>query len=111
MSAVVISYDDAVHAIEIAAVSLTLFNAFAAGLVVALAVRDNIVQEKTWALIWERRLPVYLAVSILLSHAVFSAREFFEFGAIVSSESVTSPGCVAVNELSWWGERLSSVLS
>jgi hypothetical protein len=114
MSSVVISYEAAVHAVEIAAITLTIFNALTAGLTLFFTLRDNYHQQRSWwRLSWDRRLPVYLACSILVSNVVFVAREFLEMGAILpstsgNSQAVTSQNCVAMNEISWWGIFLIS---
>jgi hypothetical protein len=102
-----ISYDAAVHAVEIAAISLTIFNGFAAGLVIILTLVDNYRHQKSWSRISiERRAPLYLAVCILFSHVVFAVREFLQLGSgiPVSGEAGTSSQlCTATSESSWWG--------
>jgi hypothetical protein len=101
-----ISYDAAVHAVEIAAISLTVFNGVAAGLVILLSLVDNYRHTRSWSRISiERRAPLYLAVCILVSHVVFAVREFLELGSgiPVSGEAGTSSQlCTATSESSWW---------
>jgi hypothetical protein len=102
----------AIHAVEIAATTLTLFNVFAAGLTAAILLLDNHRQWASWwKLSWERRMPFYLAVSVILSHTVFATREFVEMGSFIPGSTGTSatyvtPTCVALNESSWWGMSL-----
>lgn len=104
-----ISQDTAVHAVEVAAITLTVFNAVAAGIVVLFVLLDNHRQQKSWLKIsCERRTPLYLAISLLISHIVFTTREFLETGSVnpqTSGDSLeTIPeACVAANESSWWG--------
>ena len=102
-----ISYDAAVHAVEIAAISLTVFNGFAAGFVTILALVDNYRHQRSWSRISiERRAPLCLAICILFSHVVFAAREFQHLGSgiPVSDEAGTSSqSCIATSESSWWG--------
>ena len=109
MSTVNIPYDRAVRAIEVAAITLTSFNAVAAGLVVALVLMDNFRQSKSWLNIyWERRIPLYLGLCILFAQIVFITREFVEMGltdSLSSKDSVAgaSQNCIAMNQISWWG--------
>lgn len=106
-----ISYDAAVHAVEIAAISLTTFNGFAAGLVVILALVDNYRHQKSWSKISiETRAPLYLAVCILFSHIVFAVRESRQLGSgipIPGDAGSFSQFCIATNESSWWGRLCS----
>jgi hypothetical protein len=105
------SFSSAIHAVEIAATTLTLFNIFAAGLVLALVLLDNHRQWKSWwRLSWERRMPCYLAISVILSNTVFAVREFLEMGSFVPGRATipTSPSCVALNESNWWGMSMVS---
>jgi hypothetical protein len=109
MSTVDISYDTALRAVEVAAITLTLFNAVAAGTVIFLVIHDNYRQRKSWLKIsWERRTPLYTAICILISHVMFTIREFIEIGSVNSQQSgdsveIVSEACVAANESSWWG--------
>ena len=102
-----VSYDAAIHAVEIAAITLTTFNGFAAGLVLLLVLLDNYRQRKSWLRIsFERRVPFYLSVAILGSHVVFAVREFSQLGSGIPTSgaaTITSPKCAALNEISWWG--------
>ena len=110
MSAVDISRDDAAHALEVASVGITLLNALSAAIVVLLVLVDNfrLHRKSWWKLSWERRVPFYLGLSVLLSHIVFATREFIEFGSVNSTANSGTDGCIAANESSWWG-MVSSV--
>jgi hypothetical protein len=113
MSTVDVSRETAVRGIEVAAIGLTLFNAVAAGLVVLLVLLDTHRQRKSWLRIsWERRTPLFLGISIIISHVVFSAREFLEYSSVNSQSTEDAIGaalqrCVAANESTWWGVILS----
>ena len=79
MSTVDISPDTALRAVEVAAITLTLFNAVAAAIVLLLVYIDNYRQRKSWLKIsWERRTPLYIAICILISHVIFTIREFLK---------------------------------
>lgn len=109
MSTADISPDAAVHAVEVAAIILTVFNAIAAAIVLLLVCIDNYHQQKSWwRLSWEKRTPFYLAISILISHVVFAIREILEMTPI--TPDTVGDGvpqiCIAVNEISWWGTLL-----
>jgi Na+-transporting NADH:ubiquinone oxidoreductase subunit NqrE len=103
-----ISYEAAVHAVEIAAISLTTFNGFAAGLVVILALVDNYRHQKSWSKISiETRAPLYLAICILFSHIVFAVRESRQLGSgipISEDAGTSSQLCITTTETSWWGK-------
>ena len=105
MSAVDISGDDAVRALEVASVGISLLNAFSATIVVLLVLVDNfrLHRKSWWKLSWERRVPFYLGLSVLLSHIVFATREFIESGSVNSTANSGTDGCIAANESSWWG--------
>ena len=109
MSTSPISYDSALYGLEISAITLTIFNGIAAGLVIIVLLYDNLQQRKNWLSIsWERRTPLYLAISILLSQIVFATREFLEIGSLIPSSSGDTQGaiseqCIAANEATWWG--------
>ena len=101
MSTVDISPDAAIHAVEVAAIILTVFNAVAAAIVILLVCVDNYHQRKSWwRLSWERRTPFYLAISILISHVVFAIRETLEMTSVTSN--TVGDGvpqiCIAANE-------------
>lgn len=102
-----VSYDAAIHAVEIAAITLTTFNGFAAGLVLLLVLLDNFRQRKSWLRIsYERRVPFSLSIAILSSHVVFAVREFSQLGSgipTIGDVKSGSPSCAALNESSWWG--------
>ena len=109
MSTVDISPDAAVHAVEVAAIILTVVNAVAASIVLLLVCVDNHRQQKSWwRLSWERRTPFYLATSIVISHIVFATREILEMTPTTSN--TVGDGvpqiCIAANESSWWGMLL-----
>jgi hypothetical protein len=103
------SVASAIHAVEVAAITLTIFNVFAAGLALAIVLLDNHRQWGSWwRLSWEKRMPFYLAIAVIFSHIVFITREFVEMGSFVprSTETSTTPisqTCIALNESSWWG--------
>ena len=113
MSTVDLSRDAAVQGVEVAAIGLTLFNAVAAGLVVLLVLVDTYRQRKSWLRIsWERRTPLFLGISIIFSHIVFSTREILEYDSVISQSTENAIGetlqrCVTANESSWWGLILS----
>src|SRR5579871_310932 len=104
-----ISYSAALNGLEISAITLTIFNGVAAGLVVTVALFDNYQQRKTLLSIsWERRTPLYLGITILLAQIVFAARELLEIGSLVPTtadhaQAVISGECLAANQASWWG--------
>ena len=99
-----ISGDDAVQAIEIASVGLTLINGLSSALVVSLVLFDNRRHRQSWWNIsWERRVPFYLGLSVLLSHIVFATRELLEFNSVNATSGSAINGCIAANESSWWG--------
>jgi hypothetical protein len=89
--------------VEVAAIIITLINGLAAATVGILALFDNYRLTKSWEISWERRAPIYLGLSILLSHVVFAAREFLEYGSVNTSGTSDTSGCIAANESSWWG--------
>ena len=105
-----VSYDAAIHAVEIAAITLTTFNGVAAGLVLLLVLLDNYRHRKSWLRIsHERRVPFYLSIAILSSHIVFAVREFSQLGMgipTLGDATSNSPNCTALNESSWWGMEL-----
>jgi len=104
MSTVDIPGDDAVHALEIASIGMTLVNALSAAMVVLLVSLDNYRHRKSWwNLSWERRVPFYLGLSVFLSHIVFTTREFLEFDSVNSDANSGTDACIAANESSWWG--------
>jgi|SRR5277367_3214750 hypothetical protein len=104
MSTLDISGHDAVRAVEIASIGITLLNALAASTVVLLVSIDNFRDRKSWwNLSWERRVPLYLGLSVLISHIVFVTREFLEFDLVNSGQSSATDVCIAANESSWWG--------
>lgn len=104
-----ISPDAALRAVEVSAVVLTVFNAIAGGIVLLLVLLDNHRQRKSWLkLSWERRTPFYLAISVVISHAIFIMREALEMGSVASLATgrmleVVPPECTVENEISWWG--------
>lgn len=105
MSVVVLSVDEAVHALEVAAITLTSFNAIAAAIILVLVCLDNRSQRaKGRSLARELRLPCYLAVAIVISQILYLAREAMEFDAVNNKEA---PSCRAMNEGSWWGTTRS----
>ena len=98
---VVLSVDEAVHALEVAVITLTSFNAIAAAIVLVLVCLDNRAQRtRNRGLARELRLPCLLAGAVLLSQILFLIRESIEFGAVNSTDA---PSCRAMNEISWWG--------
>jgi hypothetical protein len=102
---VVLSVDEAVHALEVAVITLTSFNAIAAAIVLVLVFLDNKSQRtKGRSLARELRLPCYLAVAIVISQILYLVREAMEFGAVNSKKA---PSCRAINESSWWGKTRS----
>jgi hypothetical protein len=106
-----LSYDGAIHALEIAAITLTVLNGVAAGLVLILALLDNYNIRKSWTNIsYERRLPIYLASAILLGQVEFTVREILQMGSVIplvsNDAGPPSQTCIAVNEASWWGTSL-----
>ena len=109
MSTVDISPDAAVHAVEVAVMILTMFNAVAAGIVLLLVFVDNYRQQKSWwRLSWEHRTPFYLAISILISHVVFAIREILEMtpadsNTVVDGLQLVPQKCIVANKSSWWG--------
>jgi len=108
MATVDIPGDDAVHAIEIASIGITLINALSSAVLVLLVLFDNVRHQKSWWNIsWERRVPFYLGLSVLFSHVVFATREFLEFNSVNATDGNATNGCVATNESSWWGIILS----
>jgi len=108
MAVVDISGDDAVHALEITSIGLTMINALSSASVVLLVLFDNIRHRQSWwKLSWERRVPFYLGLSVLLSHIIFATREFLEFNSVNATAESTTNGCIAANEGSWWGVFLS----
>lgn len=101
-----ISFAAAVHAVEVATITLTISSGVAAVAVLCLVLLDNYRQRNTWTkLSWRRRTPVYLAVSVFLSQAALAVREFLEMGSIVSdaSNKGASGECIIANQVSWWG--------
>ena len=103
MSTVDIPGDDAVHAVEIVSIAITLLNAISAAIVVLLVLLDNVRHRKSWCNIsWQCRVPFYLGLSIVCSHIVFATREFLEFDSVNSTTEGIQLVCVA-NESSWWG--------
>ena len=102
-----VSYDAAIHAVEISAITLTTFNGFAAALVLLLVVLDNFRYRKSWLKIsYERRVPFYLSIAILSSQIVFAVREFSQLGSgipTLGDAKGNSTNCAALNESTWWG--------
>src|SRR5271168_109870 len=106
MSSIDISYQSAVHAIEIAVLTLTSFNTFAAGLVLVFVVLDNHRYGKRWlGISRERRAPFFSSIAIVLSQVVFLTREGMEMGSVdLSTTELNSISrCSALNQLSWYG--------
>ena len=107
MSSFDISYQAAVHTLEIAVLTLTGFNTFAAALVFVFVLFDNHHYGKSWLRIsTERRTPLFGSIAIVISQVVFLAREVMEMGSVVlsTSDQNTIPGCpAALGQLSWWG--------
>jgi hypothetical protein len=109
MPTVEISYDTAIDAVEIAAITLTVFNSLAAGLVILFVILDNCHQQQSWFRIpWEGRMPISLAISVLVSNLIFIARESLELGSLDSAATgdngtKESQKCIAANEASWLG--------
>jgi len=104
-----ISYEAALRGIEIAAITLAVFDTIAAGLVILFILLDSNRQRRVWLEIpWERRAPIYLAISVLVSHVVFMTRECLEIGALDplafgDASGDLSQNCIVINQLSWWG--------
>lgn len=102
-----VQYSAAEHAVEIAAITLTTFNSFAAVLVLLLVLVDNYRHQKSWWRIsYDRRVPFYLSIAILCSHVVFAVREFSQLGSGIPNlgdATRNSPNCTALNESTWWG--------
>jgi hypothetical protein len=114
MPPALISYDSLVHAVDLAAISLTAFNCIAACIVIVIVVIDSRRLQRSWlSLPLERRAPIYLAIAILLSHVIFITRESLEVGSFDNSE-ISDPGnpplvsqqCTVLNQMSWWGTLL-----
>ena len=105
-----ISYEAAIRAVEIAAITLTTFNGVSAALVLLLVLLDNYRHRKSWLRIsYDRRVPFYLSIAILGSYIVFAVREFSQLGSGIPTPGDAkspSPSCVALNESSWWGREL-----
>jgi len=103
MSVVVLSLDDAVHALEAALITLTGLNAIAAAGVLVLIWLDNRSHRtKSTTLSRKLRLPFYLAMTILLSQIVFIIREALELG-VINNEKIQS--CTVMSEFTWFGKR------
>lgn len=102
-----VSYNAAEHAVEVAAITVTTFNSFAAVLVLLLVLVDNYRHRKSWWRISrERRVPFYLSIAILCGHIVFAVREFSQLGSgipLLGDAKSNSPDCTALNESTWWG--------
>ena len=105
-----ISYEAAIRAVEIAAITLTTFNGVSAGLVLLMVLLDNYRHRKSWLRIsYDRRVPFYLSIAILGSYIVFAVREFSQLGSGIPTPGGAkgpSPNCAALNESSWWGMEL-----
>lgn len=106
---VVVIDDSAMHAVEVSVITLTLLNGVAAGLVLVLALVENYRQRRGFLNIaHERCTPLYLAVAILFSTAVFAVREFMEAGSgipFITTDSISpSASCIALHQTSWWGK-------
>ena len=107
MSVVVLTLDDAVHALEAAVITLTGLNAIAAASVLVLIWLDNRSHTtKGTTLSRKLRLPFYLAMAILLSQIIFIIREALEFGAVNNNETQS---CTVMSEFTWFGNRSCSL--
>lgn len=99
----VLSLDDAVHALEAAVITLTGLNAIAAASVLVLVWLDNRSHRtKSTPLSRKLRLPLYLAITILLGQIIFIIRETLELG-VINSDKIQS--CTVMSEFTWFGKR------
>lgn len=96
----------------VGAITLTLLNLLAAGVVICFGFLDNRHSgKKTWNLRPERRTPVYLAIAIFLCNLLFCVREVKELQEMDGAEEVQGRStCVALNQITWWGIRSSFYL-
>jgi heme/copper-type cytochrome/quinol oxidase subunit 1 len=97
----------AIHTVQYSVIALTIFSAFAAGLVFILVLVDNIRHDKKWwRMPYERRTPFYLAITIILSSVPLVIREFTMTGTEVpfdTNPNLPTSACIALNEATWWG--------
>jgi hypothetical protein len=87
-------------------ITLTSFNILSAGVVCCLIFLDNRhTGKKVWQIKPERRMPLYLATTVLISNIIFCVREVIEIPQDSGVQVNVSPGseCVALNQASWWG--------
>jgi hypothetical protein len=94
----------------VGAITLTLLNILAAGVVICLGFLDNRHSgKKTLNLRPERRTPVYLAIAIFLSNLLFCVREIKEMQGMDNGEVEVqgTSDCIAVNQVTWWGRHPS----
>jgi hypothetical protein len=108
MSKVSADGDPAEHVVEVAVLTLTVCNGAAAGLVFLLSLVDNYRLRRSWLKVSnERRLPIYLSLSILLSSLVFVLREDLNMGSgipfISTQLNEASQSCAALHQSTWWG--------
>ena len=90
---------------SIAAIALTVFNFFAAVLVIVFILADNRRIHSSWKIAPSNRIPLVLAVAICISHVFFMMKAFV---GLVSFHTFDPPKskqipCKVSNELGFWG--------
>ena len=90
---------------SIAVIALTVVNFFAAFLSILLIVDDNHSAHKTWYITPSRRIPLALALAIMLSHLIFILKAFNGLTAFATSNppKMKTLACRVLNELGFWG--------
>jgi hypothetical protein len=86
-------------------ISLIIVNLFAAVLSILLIVFDNYQFHNTWVITPSRRIPLSIALAIVVSHSIFVLQAF---NALAALDTVTLPkmktlACRVVHELAFAG--------